>query len=207
MSNPHVGWNDTHWTYRAVHRRLGVMRRLINSTYITLDGVIQDPQDWPPTGAEDDGRGFTIQNDLLQSCDAQIMGRRTYEGFAPVWSTRAGDPYSDHINAMRKLVFSSRVSDPEWSNTEVVTTDPVAFVRELKAAPGADIVHYGFGHLAHVLMRAGLIDELRLWVHPFFLGRGGLQSVIYSDGGPATFALAETIALASGIVVLTYRTS
>ena len=183
------------------------MRRLINSTYVTLDGVIQDPQDWPPTVAEDDGRGFTIQNDLLQSCDAQIMGRRTYEGFAPVWSARAGDPYSDHINAMRKLVFSSRVSDPDWSNTEVITAEPVAYVRQLKAAPGADIVQYGFGHLAHLLMRAGLIDELRLWLHPFFVGQGGPESLIYSDGGLATFALTETIALASGVVVLVYRTS
>jgi hypothetical protein len=56
------------------------------------------------------------------------------------WSARAGDPRSDHINAMRKLVFSSRVSDPERSNTEVVAAAPVAFVRELKAAPGADII-------------------------------------------------------------------
>jgi dihydrofolate reductase len=182
------------------------MRRLINSTYITLDGVIQDPQDWPSTGSEDDGRGFTIQNDLLQACDAQIMGRRTYEGFHDVWSARSGDPYSDHINAMRKLVFSSRVSDPEWSNTEVVAAEPVAFIRELKTGPGGDIVHYGFGHLAHLLMHAGLIDELRLWVHPFFVGTGGSESLIYRDGGPATFALAETATLASGIVVLTYRT-
>jgi riboflavin biosynthesis pyrimidine reductase len=55
-------------------------------------------------------------------------------------------------------------------------------------------------------MHAGLIDELRLWVHPFFVGTGGSESLIYRDGGPATFALAETATLASGIVVLTYRT-
>jgi dihydrofolate reductase len=98
------------------------------------------------------------------------------------------------------------VGDPRWSNTEVVTAEPVAVVRELKAASGGDIVHYGFGHLAHLLMHAGLIDELRLWVHPFFAGTGGAKSLIYRDGGPATFALADTIVLAGGIVVLMYRT-
>ena len=57
----------------------------------------------------------TIQTELLLSCDAVLMGRRTYEGFAPVWPTRSGDPYSDRINTMPKYVVSSTLRDPEWS--------------------------------------------------------------------------------------------
>jgi dihydrofolate reductase len=180
------------------------MRRIINSTYISLDGVIQDPQDWPSSTVGDD-RGGVIQTDLLLSCDTQIMGRKTYEGFAAVWPGRSGDPYSDHINAMRKLVFSSQVTDPQWHNTTVVGEEPVAAIRRLKEEPGADIVHYGFGHLAHALMAAGLLDELRLWVHPFFVGRGGPEDLIYRDAPLTRFELADTVALNSGIVVLTYR--
>ena len=89
------------------------MRKIINSTYISLDGVIEEPHVWPPTGPDDEAAG-TIQTDLVLSCDAVLMGRRTYEGFAPVWPTRSGDPYSDHINSMGKYVVSSTLRDPEW---------------------------------------------------------------------------------------------
>jgi dihydrofolate reductase len=179
------------------------MRKLTNSTYITLDGVIQDPQDWPSTDGGDD-RGLTIQTELLLACDLQIMGRRTYEGFAPVWSGRSGDPYSDHMNAMRKLVFSSQVAEPSWNNTVVITEDPVETVRDLKAQDGGDIVQYGFGHLAYQLMAAGLLDELRLWVHPFFIGRGGPEALLYRDTTTTRLSLAATIPLDNGIVILTY---
>jgi dihydrofolate reductase len=179
------------------------MRKLINSTYITLDGVVQDPQDWPSLGSFSE-RGDQIQTDLLLSCDTQIMGRKTYEGFAMVWPTRGGNPYGDHINAMPKYVCSSQVSNPVWNNTTVIDGDPVAFVSELKQRDGGDIIHYGFGHLAHALMNAGLLDELRLWLHPFFVGAGGAESLIYADGSQRTFTLADSITLESGIVILTY---
>jgi dihydrofolate reductase len=180
------------------------MRKIINSTYISLDGVIQDPQDWPSSQVSDE-RGLTIQTDLLLSCDTQLMGRRTYEGFAPVWSSRSGDPYSDHINAMRKYVVSSVVRDPQWNNTTVIGEDPVAAIAALKEEPGGDIVHYGFGHLAYQLMENGLLDELRLWLHPFFVGRGGPEDLMYRESSLARFDLVESTPLKSGLVVLNYR--
>ena len=180
------------------------MRKLINSTYVTLDGVIQDPQDWPSLGSFSE-RGDQIQTDLLVGCDAQIMGRKTYEGFAMVWPTRGGNPYGDHINAMPKYVFSSHMSDPGWENTTVIESDPVAFVSDLKQHDGGDIIHYGFGHLAHALMNAGLLDELRLWLHPFFVGGAGAEDLLYQDGSTGLFTLADSVALDSGIVILTYQ--
>ena len=179
------------------------MRKLTNSTYVTLDGVIQDPQDWPSTDGSGD-RGLRIQTELLLSCELQIMGRRTYEGFAAVWPTRSGDPYSDHINAMRKLVFSSGIDEPGWNNTVVVTQDPAETVRALKAEEGGDIVQYGFGHLAYQLLAAGLVDELRLWVHPFFIGRGGPEALLYRDSPTMTLKLADATAVNNGIAILTY---
>lgn len=94
------------------------MRRIINSTYITLDGIIENPQDRPSGRHEDDGRGGEIQTELLLSCDALLLGRAHLRGFAPVWTVMSGDPYSDHINAMKKWVVSSTLTDPTWNNSE-----------------------------------------------------------------------------------------
>jgi dihydrofolate reductase len=180
------------------------VRKLINSTYVTLDGVIQDPQDWPSLGSFSE-RGDQIQTDLLLGCDLQIMGRRTYEAFAAAWPTRSGDPFSDRINTMPKYVFSSRVKDPTWENTTVIAGDPVKAIREIKEQDGRDIIHYGFGRLAHMLMAHGLLDELRLWLHPFFVGHGGADALIYSDGTHARLKLADSVTLESGIMILIYR--
>jgi dihydrofolate reductase len=181
------------------------MRKIINSTYITLDGVIQNPQDWPALGSLSD-TGSTLQTELLLSCDAVLMGRHTYDGFAPVWSPRSGDPYTDHINTITKYVVSTTLTDPEWNNTTVIDHDPLDTIRDLKQQPGADIVQYGFGSLAHALMAEGLLDELRLWIHPFFVGTGATNDdLIHRTGSTGTFTHTDTTTLDSGIVILTYR--
>ena len=117
------------------------MRRLINSTYISLDGVIQNPQDWPSNGIASDGTGTKLETDLLFACDAVLMGRHTYDGFAPVWMSRSGDPFSDRINSMTKYVVSSTLSHPEWPNTTVIEDDVITKISDLKNQPGQDIVH------------------------------------------------------------------
>jgi dihydrofolate reductase len=132
------------------------------------------------------------------------MGRHTYDGFAPVWPTRSGDPYSDKINSMAKYVVSTTLHDPEWNNTTVISADVVDEIGRLKDQPGADIVQYGFGRLSHTLMAQGMLDELRLWVHPFFVGSGRPQDLLFRDGSAARFTLADTATLKSGIVVLYY---
>jgi dihydrofolate reductase len=180
------------------------MRRIINSTYISLDGVIENPQDWPSGRHEDDGAAVQIQTDLLLGCDAVLMGRRTYEGFAQAWPTRS-DPFSDHINAMEKLVVSTTLTDPEWNNTTVIAEDVIDTIRARKEEPGKDIVQYGFGPVSRALVADGLLDELRLWVHPFFFGHGGPQDLLFREGPTTEVELVDATALASGIVILTYN--
>lgn len=180
------------------------MRRIINSTYVSLDGVIENPQDWPSSDVDDD-TGYTIQRDLLFACDALLMGRRTYESFAPVWPTRSGDEFSDRINNMAKYVVSSTLTEPAWNNTTVISGDPVAEIEQLKDEPGLNIVQYGFGRLSYTLLEHTLLDELRLWVHPFFVGRGGPQDLLYRDSRVTKLRLADTKALETGVVILTYE--
>jgi dihydrofolate reductase len=179
------------------------MSRVINSTYITIDGAVENPQNWPSGRHEDDGRALEIQTELLLSCEAVLMGRRTYGGFAPVWSGKAGDPYSDKINAMEKLVASTSLGEPEWNNTTVIAEDLVGEIGRRKEN-GGDIVQYGFGAVSRALLEAGLLDELRLWVHPLMIGAGNAEDLLFRAGTAAQFDLAEVTPLASGIVILTY---
>jgi dihydrofolate reductase len=182
------------------------MAKIINSTYITLDGVVEGPHLWPSLDRPGDERAFQIQTELLLTCDAVLMGRRTDEGFAPVWPTRSGDPYSDRINAMPKYVVSTTLEDPEWSNTEVIDGDVVARVRQLKDEYGKDIVQYGFGDVSRLLLEHGLLDELRLWVHPLILGRGSTGDLLFGAMPAVAFELSDATTLGDGIVVLSYRT-
>ncbi len=181
------------------------MRRIVNSTYISLDGVIQEPQDWPGNGIEPDGTGLKVQTDLLFACDAVLMGGRTYLPMAAAWMARSGDPMSDRINSMTKYVVSSTLRDPEWNNTTVISSDPIAEIRRLKEQPGQDIVQYGFGQLSYVLLEHGLLDELRLWVHPLFVGQATPADLMFQPSATAQFDLTGTLALNTGTVILTYR--
>jgi dihydrofolate reductase len=180
------------------------MRKLINSTYITLDGVIEGPHLWPPLRGGQSDEGGSIQTDLLQACDIVLMGRHTYDGFAPAWSSRSGDPYSDRINTMRKVVVSTTLTDPEWTNTEVIAGDVAGRVRDLKAEDGRHIVQYGFGDVSRLLLGEGLFDELHLWIHPQIVGPGDAGDLLYRPGTAASLDLVSARTLSNGIVLAIY---
>jgi dihydrofolate reductase len=183
------------------------VRKIINSTYISLDGVVEGPHLWPSLDRPRDERFGQIQADLALSCDAMLMGRHTYDGFAPVWPTRSGDPVSDHFNAMPKYVVSTTLKDPEWNNTQVIDGDVVAEITRLKEAPGKDIVQYGFGAVSRLLLEHGLLDELRLWVHPLIVGAGSPSDLLFGASPAVGFELTDATPLSDGIIVLSYRTT
>jgi dihydrofolate reductase len=179
------------------------MRKIINSTYVTANGVIDDPHLWQFDARDD--RWDEIQLELLSACDAVLMGRRTYEGFAPAWSSRSGDQLSDRMNSIRKYVVSSTLQDPEWNNTMVIKGDAAAEIASLKQQPGQHIVQYGFGQVSQTLMQNGLLDELRLWVHPLLSGNAGQQELIFREGPPTQLTLTDTTVLEHGVVILSYE--
>ena len=181
------------------------MRKIVNSTYISLDGVVEQPHTWPTIERPSDGRGDEIQAELLMACDGVLMGRRTYESFAPAWQPRSGDPLSDRMNAISKYVVSTTLSDPDWANTTVISSDVAERIRQLKEEPGQDIVQYGFGAVSTLLLEHGLLDELRLWIHPLFVGKGSADDVLFPKGPPTQFILTGSTILASGTTILSYR--
>jgi dihydrofolate reductase len=181
------------------------MRKIINSTYITLDGVVENPHHWPTLGKAGTDVSYEIQNDLVQASDALVMGRHTYESFAGAWPTRSGDPLSDRLNAMKKYVASTTITEPTWNNTTVISEDLVGELKRLKQQPGKDIVQYGLGTVSFTMMEHGLLDEIRLWVHPLILGRSGPTRPHFLEMAPTHLRLLETKALPNGISILTYR--
>jgi dihydrofolate reductase len=177
------------------------MRDFINSTYITLDGAVENPHLWPSLGRPVDERADPIQTELLLACDAVLMGRRTYESFAAVWPERS-DAAADRINAMPKYVVSTTLRDPAWNNTQVVDGDVAAELRQIKEQPGAPILQYGIGPVSRLLMTEGMLDELRLWVHPLVLGSDERP---FAGVPTAGFELVDTTTLSNGIAILRLR--
>lgn len=153
--------------------------RLTQSALVSLNGVVGDPLSWagPYFGAG--SAAYSLR--ILESCEAMLMGRGTYEVFSRQWP-RATGPYAERINTMRKYVFSSTLVDPAWENTVVVPGDVVGGVTTLKAQADADLVVYGHGRFGQTLTDAGLVDSLTLTVIPVFVP-GGLT--YFQPGGRA----------------------
>src|SRR5690348_11982679 len=119
------------------------MRKVINSTFITLDGAVERPHQWPSLGDAGADTSDEISTKLLYDCDGLLMGRLTYESFAAVWPTRSGDKFSDRINTMQKYVVSITLLDPAWENTTVISRDVVGAIQSLKLQEGMSILQYG----------------------------------------------------------------
>jgi dihydrofolate reductase len=181
------------------------MRRIINSTYMSLDGVVQDPQNW--TFSYRDAAAETFAHDQLFSCDALLMGRQTYEGFAAYWPTaKDTDGTAERMNALPKYVVSDSLSEPKWNNTTVIKQAELpARVRELKQQPGQDIIQYGYGPVTAVLLREGLLDELRIWLHPLMVGGPARDTLLAEVSADARFHLVDHRVYDAGMVILSYQ--
>jgi len=189
------------------------MRKLIVSEFMTLDGVMQAPggKDEDRDGGFEHG-GWTLPFwhddigasfvEMMQGCDAFLLGRRTYvthaEAFEPM---PAGDFFGDLMNAPRKYVVSSTLREPIWRDTTIIRGDVIESVRALKEQPGGTILTDGSSQLVHALLEHGLVDELHLLVYPITLG-GGKR--VLPAGVLATFDLKSARPYPTGVVGLHY---
>ena len=184
------------------------MRTLCVSEFVTLDGVMEAPggePTHPHTGWVGEYQGpEQIDYKFREVIEADILlvGRVTYESFAGAWPTYTGE-FADRMNGMRKVVVSSSLTEPEWSNTTVLSGDPVAGVAELKAQDGGPIVVGGSKTLVHTLLDNDLVDELRLMVFPVTIGSG--LRLFPDTTNKRRWKLTDTHTFPAGQRVDTYR--
>jgi len=169
------------------------VRKIIESTLVSADGVIGDPPLW--------AMEYRDAEERLAGADAMLMGRGTYELFSAVWPGQSGE-FANRINDIRKYVFSATLDKAGWNNSVILRGDAVAEVTRLKQQDGRELALYGHGRLAQALLEHGLIDELRLSVHPVMVGTG---QVLFRDGQKQALRLAGARTFGTGVVVLTYH--
>jgi dihydrofolate reductase len=181
------------------------MRRLVVTENITVDGVIDLAAGWFDPLAEDvDQSDITAATtEHRNAADALLVGRNTFEAFRSFWPKQTDDPtgVSDYLNAVDKYVVSRTLDDPGWEHTTVLRGDLVEEVRQLKAAPGRDIVVTGSIPLVHALIAAKLVDEYRLFVFPVVVARGARLF----ESADLSLRLLETRPFVSGAVLLCYE--
>jgi dihydrofolate reductase len=176
------------------------MRKLIESSFVSLDGIVTAEKLAPYWGPE--GKAWALAE--LDKFDAFLFGRVTYETFAPRWSAVRGDAYMDRINGMPKYVASSTLRDDQmtWGAT-LLAGDVAAEVEKLKQQPGKDLIKYGNGQLDRVLMAHRLIDEFHFAIFPLVLGQGRhVFDGCNLDG--IDLKLTNTTTMSNGIVRVTY---
>jgi len=171
--------------------------------FITLDGVIEAPS-WSFDYPYDPAMGEAI-GQIMGSSEAILLGRRTYQEFAPAWSARTGeeDPGAPFMNESPKYVVSASLQAGDWANTVILGPYHVEAIRGLKDRVAGGIYVSGSGTLVRALLGDGLVDELHLFMFPRVHGAG---QRLFADSGPAIkLALAGSQAYSNGAVHLTYK--
>jgi dihydrofolate reductase len=191
------------------------MSRLVVNENLTLDGVMQSPAA-PDEDRRDEfeGGGWAppyfdqvmgeVAAEGMAKGGSMLFGRRTFEQFASFWSTQPDDnPFAAVLNNRQKYVASTTLEEPlSWKNSTLLKGDAIEAVAKLKKQ-NDDLVVLGSGELVQSLMRANLVDEYVLLIHPLVLGTGRR---LFPDGGPpATLQLVDTKTTTTGVIIATFR--
>jgi dihydrofolate reductase len=190
--------------------------KLTTITHVSVDGVMQGLG-----GADEDRRGGferggwalpllddeggTFVNQVFQRADAFLLGRRTYEIWAPYWGAVAdpGNPIAAALNSRPKYVASTTLTDPRWADTTLLSGDVAAAVVELKAKPGGELQVHGSGNLVRWLFENQLVDEITLLTYPVVIGQG---TRLFPATGPDTaLELIDLQSTPRGVSIQVYR--
>ena len=190
------------------------MRRLIASTFASLDGIMQapgGPEEDPTGGFTLGGWMFNFQDEAMDISTAGfdgsgrevVLGRRTYEIFEAYWPYQPDDnPIARTLNAAKKYIASRTLTKVQWNNSTLLQGDVVSAISALKAQPGPDLQIIGSGSLIQTLQVASLIDEYNVWTFPVVLGRG--KRLFGENAKPSTLRLVRSQVSATGVVMSTY---
>ncbi len=191
-----------------------LQRKLIASTFVSLDGVMQAPggQEEDPTGGFGHGgwmfkyadAGMDLSSSGFDGKDRElVLGRRTYEIFEAYWPFQPDDhPIANTLNAAKKYVASQTRSKLHWNNSILLQGDVVSAILELKSQPGPDLQIIGSSNLIQTLQAASLISEYNIWTYPVILGRG--KRLFSETAKPSAFKLVHSQVSPTGVVMSTY---
>lgn len=176
------------------------MRKIVAGLFISLDGVVEAPDQWSMAYFNDE-MGAAI-GALMAAGDTMLLGRRTYEEFAAFWPQQSSeDEMAQQMNGTPKLVVSTTLDEATWENTTLIKDDVIGTLTRLKEQPGKNINITGSGTLVLSLLRAGILDELVLTVHPIALGHG---KRLFTEGETIPLTLTDSQTFSTGVVMLTY---
>ena len=191
--------------------------RIVISDFISLDGVVQAPggrnEDtdggfqhggWSMEFFDPDTMG-PVLGEVMENTEALLFGRRTWQVMAAAWPGRAGDPFADRMNEIRKYVVSRTLGEGDlaWSNTTLLSDDAFGAIRKLRDAQGKDIQVMGSASLATQLVENDLVEEYRLMIEPIVLGGG--KKLFPVDGRARKLELVGSTISKTGVHICTYR--
>jgi dihydrofolate reductase len=179
------------------------MRRVDAVELVSVDGVMESPETWAFPYSNEEMEEANASG--MSASDALLLGRVTYEALAAFWPHQpGGTPMVDYINSVAKYVVSGTLEEPlEWNNSALIEGNVAEEIAKLKRRPGKDITILGSGALVRSLLRAGLLDELRLMIHPVILGRG---KRLFEEGDDRrALELVDSKTFGTGVLYLTYR--
>src|SRR5919106_2191005 len=190
------------------------MRKLVVSTFMTLDGVMQapgGPEEDPTGGFEHGGWSVNYWDDAMGAWMGKafeapfdlLLGRKTYEIFAAHWPHARDQPGAAELNSARKYVASRTLDSVDWENSTLLEGDVAEAVARIKEEDGPEIQVHGSSDLIQTLLQAELVDELRLMIFPLVLGTG---KRLFGDGAiPAGLRLAESTTSSTGVLIAVYE--
>jgi dihydrofolate reductase len=196
----------------AIQTEEEVMGKIVVTEFVSLDGVMEDPGG--AEGFEHGGWTFEIERgeegdkfkmDELVEAEAQLLGRKTYEGFAAAWPSMEDEAgFAEKMNSMPKYVYSTTLQDPSWNNTTLLSGDFAEDIRRIKDEVDGVILVAGSATLVQGLIDNDLVDEIRLMVFPVILGSG---KRLFGASGKKPLQLTDAKTVGAGVQVLTYERS
>ena len=180
------------------------MRKLVALELVSVDGVMESPEEWAFAYSNEEMEEANASG--MAASDALLLGRVTYEMLAAFWPNQPGGTRMvDYINSVPKSVVSATLEEPlAWNNSTLIKGYEFAEeIIDLKRRPGKDITIIGSGALVGSLLGGGLLDELRLMVHPVILGGG--KRLFEERVDREVLKLVDSRMFTTGVVYLTYR--
>ena len=177
------------------------MRKVVAGLFISLDGVTESPDQWQFDHFDEDM--MATMGAHIAEVDTVLLGRVTYQEWAPYWPTSTDEPFASHINNTPKYVISTTLDQVEWKNATLIKGNLAEEITKLKQQPGKNIGVAGSPTLVQSLLQSDLLDELTLMVHPVVAGSG--KRLFKDESDLKRLKLVDSKTTRTGVVILTYQ--